>query len=113
MTSHQVHIIVKGELLWRNIEGVLLKFFDEEQVVNILGEMHSGECGSHFMGEIIFHKVIMCRLWWSKFFMDAHELVKKCDSFEIFTCKRKFFGNLPLRPVEVQAPFQQCIIDFI
>ena len=67
--------------------------------------MHNGECGGHYMAKTIAHKVIRTRFWWPTLFKDAHELVRKCDACQRFTGKLKFFGNLPLRPVEVQVPF--------
>lgn len=40
------------------MEGVLLKCVDEGHSVKILDEMHSGECGFHYMAKTIAHKVI-------------------------------------------------------
>ena len=40
-------------------------------------------------------------------------LVRKCDSCQRFASKLKFSSNTPLKPVEVEAPFQQWGMDFI
>lgn len=40
-------------------------------------------------------------------------LVRKCDPCQKFAGKLKFSGNTPLKPVEIQAPFQQWGLDFI
>ena len=46
-------------------------------------------------------------------FKDAYYLVKKCDACQRFSSRLQFSGNVPLKPVEVQAPFQQWGLDFI
>ena len=65
--------------------------------------MHEGVCGGHYMAKTIAHKVLRDGFWWPKIFKDAHELVKTCDAYQRFGGKLKFFRNLPLRIVEVQA----------
>ena len=65
------------------------------------------------MAKTTAQKVIKNGFWWLALFRDTHELVNKCNAHQRFTGKLKFFGNLPLRLVEVQAPFQQWGIDFI
>lgn len=52
------YIIVIEILLWRNMEGFLLKCLDEEHLVKVLNEMHSGECGGHYIDKTTTHKVI-------------------------------------------------------
>lgn len=88
------------------MEDVLLKNIDKGHSVRLLNEMHSGECGYHYTAKTTTHKVIQDGFWWSTLFRDVHELVMKCDACQRFTGKLKFLGNVPLRPVEVQALFQ-------
>lgn len=95
------------------MEGVLLKCVDEEHAMKILNDMHSGECGGHFMEKTTTHKVLRASFWWPTLFKDAYALVRRCDSYQHFTGNLNFLGNVPLRLVEVQAPFQQWGIDFI
>ena len=40
-------------------------------------------------------------------------MVRRCDSCQRFDRKLNFLGNTPLKPIEVQAPFQQWGMDFI
>lgn len=40
-------------------------------------------------------------------------MVRRCDACQRFSGKLKFSGNMPLRPIDVQPPFQQWGIDFI
>lgn len=107
------YVIVTREIWLGNMEAVLLKCVDEVQSVKILNKTHSRVCGGHFMAKIIAHKLTRVGFWWLALFKDAHELMKKCDSCQRFTRKLKLFVNLPLRLVEVQAPFQQRQFDFL
>ena len=107
------YVIVQGQLWWRNVEGVLLKCVYEIESKRILKDMHEGVCSGHYMAKTTTHKVLRAEFWWPTLFKDAHEFVKICDTCQRFGEKLKFSGNLPLRPIEVQAPFQQWGIDFI
>ena len=65
------------------------------------------------MAKTTAHKVMKARFWWPSLFKDAQIMVRKCDPCQRFSRKLKFLGNTPLKPVEVQAPFQQWGMDFI
>ena len=83
------------------MEGVFLKCVDEIESKSILRDMHEGVCGGHYMAETTTRNVLRAGFWWPTLFRDAHEFVKTCDSCHRFSGKLKFFGNLPLRPIEV------------
>ena len=95
------------------MKGVLLKCVDETESKRILKDMHEGVCGGHYMAKITAHKILRAGFWLPKLFKDAYKFVKLCVTCQRFSGKLKFSRNLPLRPVEVQAPFQQWGIDFI
>ena len=65
------------------------------------------------MSKMTAHKVLRADFWWPTLFKDAHYLVRKCDACQKFFGRLQFLGNVPLKPVEVQAPFQQWGLDFI
>ena len=75
--------------------------------------MYSGVCGGHYMAKTTAHKIMRPSFWWPNLFKDVQVLVRKCDSCQRFAGKLKYSGNTPLKPVEVQAPFQQWGMDFI
>lgn len=75
--------------------------------------MHKGACGGHYMAKAIAHKIQRVGFWWPNMFKYSHMIFNTCDTYQRFTGKLKFSGNLPLRPVSVQGPFQQWCIDFI
>ena len=93
------YIIVKGNLWWRNFEGILLKCVDQEQTKEVLSEMHVGVCGGHYMAKTTAPKVMRARFWWPSLFKDAQIMVRKCDSCQRFAGKLKFSSNTPLKIV--------------
>ena len=95
------------------MQGVLLKCIDENKSEKILRDMHEGVCGGHYMAKTTAHKILRSSFWWPTIFKDTHEFVKRCDVCQRFNGKLKILGNLPLRPMEVEAPFQQWGIDFM
>ena len=95
------------------MQGVLLKCIDEIESEKILKYMHEGVCGGHYMAKTTAHKILRFGFWWPIIFKDTLDFVNKCDTCQRFNGKLKFLRNLPLRPVEVQTPFQLWGIDFI
>ena len=67
--------------------------------------MHEEVCRGHYMAKTMKHKILKSGFWWPTIFKDTHEFVKRCDACQGFSGKFKFLGNLPLRPMEVKAPF--------
>lgn len=65
------------------------------------------------MVKMTAHKILRAGFSWLTFFKDAHQLVRKCDPCKRFSGKLNISSNFSLKPVNVQAPFQQCGIDFI
>lgn len=69
--------------------------------------MHVGVYGGNYMAKTTTHKVMRDEFWWPSLFKDAQVMVRKCDVCQRFAGKLKFLGNTPLRPVELQEPFQK------
>ena len=74
------YAIIDDNIWWRDIEGILLKCVNHEELVKILTKMHSGVCGGHYMSKKTTHKVLRFSFWWPTLFKDAHEMVRKCDA---------------------------------
>ena len=93
------YIIIRGKLYWKSFDGILLTCVDNKHAEKVLNDMHSGECGGHFMARTTAHKILRADFWWPTLFKDAHVLVRKCDACQHFTGKLKFSGNVPLKIV--------------
>lgn len=107
------YVIISGDLYWKNRDGILLLGLDECQVDKILQEMHGGVCGGHFFARTTTHKILRAGYYWPHVFNDSYQYVRKCEACQIFSRKMKYQGALPLRPMQVEEPFQQWGLDFI
>ncbi|XP_070010928.1 uncharacterized protein [Nicotiana sylvestris] len=60
-------------------DGVIQKCVPKEEQVEILEACHSLPYGGHHGGARKATKVLSCRFYWSTFYKDASDLVKRCD----------------------------------
>jgi hypothetical protein len=104
--------LVNGILFCQNFDGILMRCLEKDEAEKVLLELHAGEAGGHFGGDITAQKVLRVGCYWPTLFKDTHALCHKC-----VICQ-KAFGRVqkptfPLQPVSVDSPFQQCGLDII
>ncbi|XP_057837604.1 uncharacterized protein LOC131047836 [Cryptomeria japonica] len=104
------YVIINGDLYWKNRDGILLLCLDIHQAKGILQEMHDGVCSGHFSAKTTAHKILRAGYYLPHVFNDAYACVRKCEACQRFS---KYQGALPLRPMQVEEPFQQWGLDFI
>eukprot|EP00253_Pinus_taeda_P033741 PITA_33741 len=75
-------------------------------------DCHEGDCGGHLFWKSTANKVLRAGYYWPKLFADVYKMVKSCHKCQIFEGRQKLHP-LPLKPIEVRAPFQQWGLDFI
>jgi hypothetical protein len=92
--------------------GVLLRCVNQKEVEKLLKELHSGFCGGHFAARTTTHKILRDGYYWPSLFSDTHRYVRSCQPCQNFFGKHKL-PTQPLKPVVVEAPFQQSGLDFI
>lgn len=107
------YVLIKGDLYWKNQDGVLLFCLDEDQVEKVLKEVLNGVCGGHFFAKTTTHRILKVGYYWPYVFNDAYKHIRKCEVCHKFSRKLKYQGALPMRPMQVDEPFQQWGLDFI
>eukprot|EP00253_Pinus_taeda_P010173 PITA_10173 len=75
-------------------------------------DCHQGDCGGHLFWKSTTNKILRAGYYWPTLFADVYKMVKRCHKCQIFEGKQKL-QPLPLKPIEVSAPFQQWGLDFI
>jgi transposase InsO family protein len=85
---------------------------NKDEAKKILKELHSGYCGGHFAARTTAQKILRAGYYWPTLFSDAYQHVRSCQPCQYFTGKPKLPAQ-PLKPVVVEAPFQQWGLDFI
>ena len=99
-------------LYWKNVSGLLLKCFPENDAEKVKHEFQEGECGSHLYWKTIANKILRAGYYWPTLFQDVHKMIIACHKCQLFEGKRKLLP-LPLHPITVEAHFQQWELDFI
>ena len=104
--------ILNSALYWKDPSGVLLNCLVEEEAKQVMEDFHEGDCGCHLFWKTTANKVLRARYYWPTLFDDVYKVVKSCHKCQIFEGRQKL-QPLPLKPIEVSAPFQQWGLDFI
>ena len=104
--------ILNFALYWKDLGGILLNCLVKEEAKKVMEDFHGGECGGHLFWKSTANKILRTGYYWPTLFADVYKMVKHCHKCQIFEGKEKL-QPLPLKTIEVSAPFQQRGLDFI
>jgi hypothetical protein len=104
--------ILEGNLYWKDPGGILLNCLLKDEVDKVLQDFHAGDCGGHLSWKTIANKILRVGFYWPTLFADVHQKVTSCHKCQVFEGKTKLLP-FPLKPISVEAPFQQWGLDFI
>ncbi|CAL2270520.1 unnamed protein product [Prunus armeniaca] len=101
-----------SKLIRRSYSGPHLTCIKYPQTLEVLCEIHDGECGNHSGGRSLAQKTLNVGYFWPTMRHDSAEYVKRCDR-----CQRyKPIPNLPAEvyhPQNSPWPFMQWAIDLV
>jgi hypothetical protein len=106
------YALVDHVLFRKDLNGVLLRCINSDQVNRMLEEFHDGPNGGHFTARTIAMKIMRAGYYWPTLFCDAHRHVRRCTQCAFFSGKQRL-AALPLHPIQVDQPFTQWGLDFI
>eukprot|EP00253_Pinus_taeda_P020176 PITA_20176 len=104
--------ILDSTLFCKDPGGMLLNCLVEEEAKRVVEDFHRGDCGGHLFWKTTTNKILRAGYYWPSLFLDVYKAIKNCHESQIFQGKQKL-QPLPLKPIEVSAPFQQWGLDFI
>ena len=84
--------------------GVLLNCLVEEEAKKVMEDFHKGDCGGHHFWKTTANKILRAGYYWPTLFADVYKKVKGYHWCQIFEGRQKL-QPLPLKPIEVSAPF--------
>ncbi|TKC12032.1 DDE-type integrase/transposase/recombinase, partial [Robertmurraya kyonggiensis] len=78
--------VIIGDTLYRRgaRSGALMKCVSQQEGVNILEEIHAGECGNHAASRTIVGKAFRAGFYWPTALHDAEEIVRHCKGCQYF-----------------------------
>jgi hypothetical protein len=106
------YCILNGDLYWKDVGGILLNCLLKDEADKALQDFHEADCGEHLNWKATANKILRVGFYWPTLSVDVHKKVTSCHKCQVFEGKRKLLP-LPLKPICVEAPFQQWGLDFI
>jgi hypothetical protein len=86
ITRQSANYVVIGTDLYRKAAstGVLMKCILKSEGLQLLAEIHSGECGYHAASTNLVGKAHRSGFYWPTAMTDAKDLVKRCKGCQFF-----------------------------
>jgi hypothetical protein len=76
------YTIINNELYKRSMSGVFRKCIEPEEGLELLREIHQGECGHHASSWALVAKAFRHGFYWPMDQKDIEQLVKHCNGFQ-------------------------------
>ena len=90
----------------------MLRSLEKPEIEEVILELHEGAYGGHKYWKTTAYKILRSGCYWPFFFSNVYQQVRACIPCQKFAGKQKLV-SLPLKPIVVNAPFQQWGLDFI
>jgi hypothetical protein len=87
IVRHNVNYTVIGTELyqWSASNGVLMKCILRSEGLELLQDIHGGECGNHAPSGNLVGKAFGLGFYWPTALADAQDLVRRCQGCQFFT----------------------------
>jgi hypothetical protein len=99
------YIVIGTELYQRSASsGILMKCILRSEGLELLQEIHSGECGNHAASANLVGKAYRSEFYWPTAMADAQDLVRRCKGCQFFA-KQQHVPTQVLRTIPPSWPF--------
>jgi hypothetical protein len=102
--ARQSATIIGGLLYRRGATGVLMKCIHSATGIQLLDEIHTGQCGVHVASRTLVGKAFRSGFYWTTAKNDAIELVQKCEACQ-FLSRQQHLPAQQLQTIPVTWPF--------
>ena len=106
------YCLVNKKWHWKDQRGLLLKCLEKSEIELVISESHEGACGGHRYWKATASKILRSGYYWPSLFSYVYKKIRDCILCQKFVGKQKL-QSLPLKPIAVNATFQQWGLDFI
>jgi hypothetical protein len=80
-------------LEWKNLDGVIPRCVNKDEVDMLTNELHSKYCDGHFASSTISHNILRVSYYWPTLFIDTHRYVRSCQPCQLF-CRQTMIAYL-------------------
>ncbi|KAK1641965.1 hypothetical protein QYE76_059770 [Lolium multiflorum] len=108
----RTYTIVDGQLYKRSAAGVFLKCVSNQDGIEILREIHAGDCGHHAAPRSLVAKAFRLGFYWLTAKEDADKIVKTCRGCQYYATQ----PNAPaqeLKTIPITWPFAVWGLDMV
>jgi hypothetical protein len=92
--------------------GVLMKCILRSEGLQLLADIHNGECGCHAASINLVGKVYRSGFYWPMTVTDAKDFVKRCKGCQLFA-KQQHLPAQALRTIPLSWPFAMWGLDVV
>ncbi|XP_020196932.1 uncharacterized protein [Aegilops tauschii subsp. strangulata] len=96
--------IINHELVKRSATGVFQRCVEQDNGIDILLDIHQGECGHHAASRSLVAKAFRHGFYWPTTLNDAESLVLKCEGCQHFS-KQSQQPVWALQTIPITWPF--------
>ncbi|KAD5803282.1 hypothetical protein E3N88_14642 [Mikania micrantha] len=106
------YTIIRDILYRKSISGPYLRCLEKPESLEVMKDIHEGDCGNHTGGRALFSKILRTGYFWPTMRRDAMSYSQKCDA-----CQRHI--NIlhqpaePLHPIVSSWPFMKWGMDIV
>ncbi|XP_020195859.1 uncharacterized protein [Aegilops tauschii subsp. strangulata] len=104
--------IISNELVKRSSTGVFQRCIEQDKGIEILLDIHQGECGHHAGSRSLVAKAFRHGFYWPTALEDAESLVLKCKVCQRFS-KRSHQPVSALRTIPIAWPLAVWGLDMV
>jgi ribonuclease HI len=106
------HTVVEGDLYRCGANDILMWCITQEEDLELLMEIHGGECGSHSSSRTLVGKAFRHGFYWPTALQDAAEMVKSCKACQ-FHAKQIHTPAQALQMIPPSLPFPVWGVDIL
>ncbi|XP_020201754.1 uncharacterized protein [Aegilops tauschii subsp. strangulata] len=103
--------IINNKLVKRSSTGVFQCCVEQDMGIEILLDIHQGECRHHAASRSLVAKAFRCGFYWPTALEDAESLVLKCEGCQRFS-KRSHQPASALRTIPIAWPFADIAVRY-
>jgi hypothetical protein len=106
------YTIINSELYKRSVSGIYQKCIEPEEGMELLKEVHQGECGHHASSRALVAKAFRHGFYWPTAKQNAEQLVKQCSGCQCFS-KHRNTPAAALKTIPLTWPFAVWGLDMV
>jgi hypothetical protein len=108
----KAYTIIDGQLYKQSTSGVFMKCISQVDGIEILREIHEGECGHHAAARSLIAKAFRHEFYWPTTKVDADHIVELCQGRQMYS-KQTHMPATTLYTIPITWPFAVWGLDMV